>query len=237
MAPLAIIGVVAAIGIGVFAYSSIEAQLMRQLRYRAIQLIDTIAIAGESLDDLKELQHVVLAMSVSPDASLIVLVDQNQRIIAASRSNLIDRQADREHAYYAADLEAVSKGRERFVRRVNGADYDFIAPLPINAAMLDSERAQQGAVLVRMDVRAIRRDLIREALQVASCLILVVVLLSFTACGSTCCVPWTGSRWPSSVVARATLAHWNASHRMMSSANSHSRWMRPSFASTRMSSS
>ncbi|MGH8176071.1 MAG: ATP-binding protein [Steroidobacter sp.] len=181
MAPLAIIGVVAAIGIGVFAYSSIEAQLMRQLRYRAIQLIDTIAIAGESLDDLKELQHVVLAMSVSPDASLIVLVDKNQRIIAASRSNLIDRQANLEHAYYAADLEAVSKGRERFVRRVSGAHFDFIAPLPINAAMLDSERAQQGAVLVSMDVRAIRRDLIREALQVASCLILVVVLLSFTA--------------------------------------------------------
>ena len=48
---------------------------MRQLRYRAVQIIDTISVASESLDEIKELQHVVLAVSVSPDTSLIIVVD------------------------------------------------------------------------------------------------------------------------------------------------------------------
>jgi signal transduction histidine kinase/FixJ family two-component response regulator len=181
MMPLLLIGIVAAIGIGALAYFSIEAQLMRQLRYRAIQLIDTVSIAAESLDRREELQHVVLAISVSPDTSLIVLVDRNQRIVAASRSNLIDRQVNRGDGYNVADLDAVMDERKRFVEHLDEGDFDFIAPLSINAALLDSELAQQGAVLVRMDVRAIRSDLIHDALQVAICLIVVVVLLSLTA--------------------------------------------------------
>lgn len=181
MTPLLVIGISAAIAIGLFAYLIIEAQLMRQLRYRAVQLIDTISVAGESLDDLRELRHVVLAMSVSPDTSLIVLVDKDQRIIAASRSNLIDRRANQEYGHSAADLEAVISGRKRFIRHVNGADYDFIAPLSINATLLGLELEQQGAVLVRMDVRAIRRDLIRDALQVASGMFALVLLLCLTA--------------------------------------------------------
>jgi signal transduction histidine kinase/DNA-binding NarL/FixJ family response regulator len=181
MLPLLIIGIVAAVGIGALGYFSIEAQLMRQLRYRAIQLIDTVSIATESLDRREELQHVVLAISVSPDTSLIVLVDRNQRIIAASRSNLVDRQVNRGDGYSFADLDAVMHERKRFVENLDGGDFDFIAPLSINAALLDSELTQQGAVLVRMDVRAIRSDLIRDALQVAICLIVVVVVLSLTA--------------------------------------------------------
>jgi signal transduction histidine kinase/DNA-binding NarL/FixJ family response regulator len=181
MLPLLIIGVVAAVGIGALAYFSIEAQLMRQLRYRAIQLIDTVSIATESLDRREELQHVVLAISVSPDTSLIVLVDRNQRIIAASRSNLIDRQVNRGDEYSFADLDAVMDERKRFIEHLSDGDFDFIAPLSINAALLDSELAQQGAVLVRMDVRAIRSDLIHDALQVAVCLIVVVFVLSLTA--------------------------------------------------------
>ena len=35
---------------------------MRQLRYRAVQIIDTVSVASESLDEDKELQHIVLAM-------------------------------------------------------------------------------------------------------------------------------------------------------------------------------
>ena len=65
MLPLLAIGIFAAAAIGVLSYLSIEAQLMRQLRYRAVQLIDTISVATESMDDMKEVQHVVLAVSVS----------------------------------------------------------------------------------------------------------------------------------------------------------------------------
>jgi signal transduction histidine kinase/CheY-like chemotaxis protein len=182
MLPLLAIGILAAIGIGVLAYLSIEAQLMRQLRYRAVQLIDTISVATESLDETKELQHVVLAVSVSPDTSLIVAVDANQRIIASSRSNLIDRQADREPLLRGAvELNRVVNGRERFLSRLDGADFDFVAPLAINGVLVGSDREERGAVLVRMDVRAIQRDLIRDGLQVAAGLLLVVVLLSATA--------------------------------------------------------
>jgi len=85
MLPLLAIGILSTVAIGVMAYLSIEAQLMRQLRYRAVQIIDTVSVGSESLDEIKELQHSVLAMSVSPDTSLIIVVDQNQRIIAASR--------------------------------------------------------------------------------------------------------------------------------------------------------
>ena len=99
MLPLLALGILAAAGIGVLSYLSIEAQLMRQLRYRAVQMIDTVSVGSESLDQVRELQHVVLAVSVSPDTSLIVVVDSNQRIIAASSSNLIDRQADRERCH------------------------------------------------------------------------------------------------------------------------------------------
>ena len=44
----------------------------------------------------------MLAVSVSPDTSLIIVVDANQRIIAASSSNLIDRQADRDPRLHTA---------------------------------------------------------------------------------------------------------------------------------------
>ena len=155
---------------------------MRQLRYRAVQLIDTVSVGSESLDEPKELQHVVLAVSVSPDTSLIIVVDANQRIIAASRSNLIDRQADRDPSMHTAvDLQRVIGGHERFVSHLDGADFDFVAPISINGALIDSDREQRGAVLVRMDVRAIRRDLIRDAQQVAAGLFIVVVLLSLAA--------------------------------------------------------
>lgn len=133
MMPLLAIGILAAVAIGVLTYTSIEAQLMRQLRYRAIQHIDTISVASESLDEIEELQHLVLALSVSPDTSLILVVDTNQRVIAASRSNFLGRQADREpHLHTAADLSRVIRGRERFVRHMDGADFDFITPLLIN---------------------------------------------------------------------------------------------------------
>ncbi|HKU16420.1 MAG TPA: response regulator [Steroidobacteraceae bacterium] len=182
MLPLLAIGILAAICIGVMAYFSVEAQLMRQLRYRAVQLIDTISVGAESLDEVKELQHVVLAVAVSPDTSLIIAVDSNQRIIAASRSNLIDRQADRDPLLHdAVDLRRVITGRERFVTHLDGANLDFVAPISLNGVLVGSDREQRGAVLVRMDMRAIRRDLVRDALQVSSGLFLVVVLLSLTA--------------------------------------------------------
>jgi signal transduction histidine kinase/DNA-binding response OmpR family regulator len=182
MVPLLAIGILAAIAIGVLAYVSIEAQLMRQLSYRAVQLIDTVSVGTESLDESRELQHVVLAVSVSPDTSLIVVVDANQRIIAASRSNLIDRQANRDPTLHTAvDLQRVIAGHERFVSHLDGADFDFVAPININGTLVGSDREQHGAVLVRMDVRAIRRDLIHDAMQVASGLFVVVVLLSLAA--------------------------------------------------------
>src|SRR5687767_5693269 len=161
MVPLLALGVLAAVAVGVVAYFSIEAQLMRQLRYRAVQIIDTVSVATESMDEEKELQHIVLAASVSPDTSLIVVVDGRQRIISASRSNLIDRQAGSESSVGgAAELDRVIDGHERFVSKLQDATFDFVAPLAINSILLDSDREQRGAVLVRMDVRAIRNDLI-----------------------------------------------------------------------------
>jgi membrane protein implicated in regulation of membrane protease activity len=124
----------------------------------------------------------VLAMSVSPDTSLIVVVDQSQRIIASSRSNLIDRPANAQpHLHSAADIARVITTHERFLEHVNGNDFDFVAPIAINGVLVAAEREQRGAVLVRMDVRAIRQDLIHDAMQVAAGLFAVVVLLSLAA--------------------------------------------------------
>ncbi|HET9445875.1 MAG TPA: histidine kinase dimerization/phospho-acceptor domain-containing protein [Steroidobacteraceae bacterium] len=182
MAPLVALGVLAAVAVGIVAYFSIEAQLMRQLRYRAVQIIDTVSVATESMNEEKELQHIVLAASVSPDTALIVVVDRNQRIVAASRSNLIDRQAGSEPSVgHATELDRVINGHERFVSKLHDASFDFVAPTAINSTLLDSEREQRGAVLVRMDVRPIRHDLIRDALQVASGLLAVVLLVSLAA--------------------------------------------------------
>jgi signal transduction histidine kinase/DNA-binding response OmpR family regulator len=182
MVPLLALGVLAAVAVGVIAYFSIEAQLMRQLRYRAVQIIDTVSVATESMDEQKELHHIVLAASVSPDTSLIVVVDRNQRIISASRSNLIDRLAGSEPSVgHASELDRVINGHERFVSQLHDATFDFAAPAAINGVLLDSDREQRGAVLVRMDVRAIRYDLIRDALQVASGLLAVVLLVSLAA--------------------------------------------------------
>ncbi len=182
MVPLLAIGILSAVAIGVMSYLSIEAQLMRQLRYRAVQIIDTVSVGTESLDEMKELRHVVLAMSVSPDTSLIVVVDQNQRVIASSRSNLIDLQANSDpRLHSAADMSRVITAHERFLEHANDADFDFVAPIAINSTLIGTEREQRGAVLVRMDVRAIRRDLVRDALQVASGLFAVVLLLSLAA--------------------------------------------------------
>ena len=182
MLPLLAIGILSAVVIGVLAYFSIEAQLVRQLRYRAVQIIDTVSVGSESLDEIKELQHSVLAMSVSPDTSLIIVVDQNQRIIAASRSNLIDRQANGDPKLdSAADISRVITTKERFLEHINGTDFDFVAPIAINSALLGTDREQRGAVLVRMDMRAILQDLIHDAMQVAAGLFAVVVLLSVAA--------------------------------------------------------
>jgi signal transduction histidine kinase/CheY-like chemotaxis protein len=182
MVPLLALGVLAAVAVGVIAYFSIEAQLMRQLRYRAVQIIDTVSVATESMDEQKELHHIVLAASVSPDTSLIVVVDRNQRIISASRSSLIDRLAGSEPSVgHASELDRVINGHERFVSQLHDATFDFAAPAAINGVLLDSDREQRGAVLVRMDVRAIRYDLIRDALQVASGLLAVVLLVSLAA--------------------------------------------------------
>jgi signal transduction histidine kinase/DNA-binding response OmpR family regulator len=182
MLPLLAIGILSAVAIGAMAYLSIEAQLMRQLRYRAVQIIDTVSVGSEGLDEIKELQHSVLAMSVSPDTSLIIVVDQNQRIIAASRSNLIDRQANSDPKLdSAADIGRVITTKERFLEHINGTDFDFVAPIAISSALIGTDREQRGAVLVRMDVRAIRQDLIRDAMQVAIGLFAVVVLLSLAA--------------------------------------------------------
>jgi two-component system, sensor histidine kinase len=180
--PLLAIGVAAASCIGLLAYFIVEAQLMRQLRYRAVQLIDTVSVASESLDQESELQHFVLAASVSPDARLIVVVDKDRRIIAASRSNMIGRSADQDPQLHSmSHLDSVITGRKRFVQHVDATDFDFVAPISIDATLVGADREQPGAVLVRMDVRAIRRDLIRDAVQVASGLIVVVLLLSFAA--------------------------------------------------------
>jgi len=182
MLPLLAIGILSAVVIGVLAYFSIEAQLVRQLRYRAVQIIDTVSVGSESLDEIKELQHSVLAMSVSPDTSLIIVVDQNQRIIAASRSNLIDRQANGDPKLdSAADISRVITTKERFLEHINGTDFDFVAPIAINSALIGTDREQRGAVLVRMDMRAILQDLIHDAMQVAAGLFAVVVLLSVAA--------------------------------------------------------
>ena len=198
MLPLLAIGILSAIAIGVLAYMGIEAQLMRQLRYRAVQLIDTISVASESLDETKELQHVVLAVSVSPDTSLIIAVDANQRIIAASSSNLIDRQANRDPSMHnALDLGRVISGRERFVSHLDGANFDFVAPIAINGTLLGTDREQRGAVLVRMDVRAIRRDLIRDALsrspRACSPSSYCCLWPPGASCDITCCARWIAS--------------------------------------------
>jgi signal transduction histidine kinase/CheY-like chemotaxis protein len=182
MVPLLALGALAAVAVGVVAYFSIEAQLMRQLRYRAVQIIDTVSVATESMDEEKELHHIVLAASVSPDTSLIVVVDRSQRIISASRSNLIDRLAGSEPSVgHSTELDRVINGHERFVSLLHDATFDFVAPIAINGILLGSDREQRGAVLVRMDVRAIRHDLIRDGLQVASGLLAVVLLVSLAA--------------------------------------------------------
>jgi len=182
MLPLLAIGILSAVAIAVMAYLSIEAQLMRQLRYRAVQIIDTVSVGSEGLDEIKELQHSVLAMSVSPDTSLIIVVDQNQRIIAASRSNLIDVQANSDPKLDSAvDIGRVITTKERFLEHINGTNFDFVAPIAINSALIGTDREQRGAVLVRMDVRAIRQDLIHDVMQVAIGLFAVVALLSLAA--------------------------------------------------------
>ncbi len=190
------------------AYFSIEAQLMRQLRYRAVQIIDTVSVGSESLDEIKELQHFVLAMSVSPDTSLIIVVDQNQRIIAASRSNLIDRQANSEpQLHSAADIGRVITTHERFLEHVNGSDFDFVAPIAINGVLIDSDREQRGAVMVRMDMRAIRQDLIRDAHagreRVCSRSSYCCLWQPGASCSITCCARWIASAPPSRSAALA----------------------------------
>jgi signal transduction histidine kinase/DNA-binding response OmpR family regulator len=111
-----------------------------------------------------------------------VVVDRSQRIIAASRSNLIDRHAGSESGVaHSTELDRVINGHERFVSQLHDETFDFVAPVAINGVLLDSDREQRGAVMVRMDVRAIRHDLIRDALQVASGLLVVVLLVSLAA--------------------------------------------------------
>ena len=91
-------------------------------------------------------------------------------------------------------------GHERFVSQLDDATFDFVAPIAINGALLDADREQRGAVLVRMDVRAIRHDLIRDALQVAADCSSSSCCCRWRpggSCAITCCARWIASPAPS----------------------------------------
>jgi signal transduction histidine kinase/AmiR/NasT family two-component response regulator len=182
MAPLLAIGVAAAIGVSALAYFVIEAQLMRQLRYRAMQLIDTISVAGESLTDEAELQRVVLAMSATPDVALIVVVDADGKVVASSRSSWIGLSSPpSDQSQLWTDLRAIVSGGDGFSHATGTAEFDVVSPLSLPTSRYFAGYGRRAAVAVRMDVHAVRRDLVRNGLQVVGGVLGIVLLLSVAA--------------------------------------------------------
>jgi signal transduction histidine kinase/ActR/RegA family two-component response regulator len=182
MAPLFALGAVAAIGVSLLAYFVIEAQLMRQLRYRAMQLIDTISVAGESLSDEAELQRVVLAMGATPDVALIVVVDAAGKVVASSRMSWIGRsQPPGGQTQLWADLHKVVGGGDSFSHVTGAAEFDVVGPLSLPTSRFYSGYGRRAAVAVRMDVHSVRSDLVRNGLLGVGGVLGIVVLLSYAA--------------------------------------------------------
>jgi signal transduction histidine kinase/ActR/RegA family two-component response regulator len=182
MAPLLALGVAAAIGVSLLAYFVIEAQLMRQLRYRAMQLIDTISVAGESLTDEAELQRVVLAMSATPDVALIVVVDADGNVVASSRTSWLGRSTPpSDQSQLWTDLLSVVSGGDSFSHVTSAAEFDVVGPLSLPTSRVFAGYGRRAAVAVRMDVHSVRRDLVRNGLQVVGGVLGIVLLLSVAA--------------------------------------------------------
>ena len=152
----------------------------------------------------------MLAMSVSPDTSLIVVVDRepahHRREPLEPHRSAGGQRAERCTARTTST--ASSTAHERFVSststarlRLRRADSDQ------RRRCSDADREQRGAVLVRMDVRAIRHDLIRDALQVASGSVrrrrCCCLSQPGASCGITCCARWIVSAPPSRSAAPA----------------------------------
>jgi signal transduction histidine kinase/ActR/RegA family two-component response regulator len=182
MWPLLALGGVAAIGVSLFAYFVIEAQLMRQLHYRATQLIDTISVAGESLTDEAQLQRVVLAMGATPDVALIIVVDADSKVVASSRTSWIGRSTPPgDQTQLWADLHKVVGGGDSFSHVTGAAEFDVVGPLSLPTSRIYSGYGRRAAVAVRMDVHSVRRDLVHNGLQVVGGALGIVVLLSYAA--------------------------------------------------------
>jgi len=122
MLPLLAIGILSAVAIAVMAYLSIEAQLMRQLRYRAVQIIDTVAEGN-----LRERQ--TEADPVGREVIDVIKINATNREIA----KLLKRGG----AFYVGE-DPVGLGRFESERNKPGKPTGLILQLAELAQMIDA---------------------------------------------------------------------------------------------------
>ncbi len=183
--PLLAFGLILSVIVGVVGYRLIEAQIMGQLRQRALQVVDAVSVVTESVDTPAELQRIVAAIGASPDLSLIVVTRlPDLHVVASNRVSWLGAPVTQvQDAHTWRDLEQVAlQNRERLATHAHSADFDLIAPLVLkgeDGAALDGR--QRGAVLVHVDANAVGQALSNYAMRVCGGLVALVLLLSVGA--------------------------------------------------------
>ncbi|MGH8236149.1 MAG: ATP-binding protein [Steroidobacteraceae bacterium] len=179
---LPLVGVSAIIGAVVVAsiYLLVARQLMRQIEHRAYQLVGTIVAVTETADTNAQLQRTVAAQSGEPDVTLIVLMNAaRNEIIASSRRDWIgERFTSLGLSTTLDDLQAIARtGKERFVHDPGRGTLHLLTPVLLPPGASGAARAEEGILLIDMDVREVRSELITTALQLAGGLLLAAVVL------------------------------------------------------------
>jgi PAS domain S-box-containing protein len=142
---------------------SFKAHLTTRLQQRANRIADLIGFIAGSAQKPAELQHLISALGGEAEVNLIVvLVGKPARVVASSRMEIVGKSAnemtDSDLKTELSEAMTLAPGAFHFDRQ--GDEFDYFEPLSVATQGPGGQQLQRGAVVVSLDTRPLRRQVL-----------------------------------------------------------------------------
>jgi PAS domain S-box-containing protein len=181
LVPLLLVLVATLTGVAVQSILGFKGHLTKRLQERADHITDLIQFVAGSGQRPAELQHLVGAIGGEDEVSLIVVVAGEPARVVASTSRMLlgktpDELSDPELKKELSEAMAMPPGSFRFDKQ--GNEFDYFQRLSVAAEGSGGQQLRRGAVMVTLDTRPLRREVLTLIGQEIASYFVVVLLLA-----------------------------------------------------------
>jgi PAS domain S-box-containing protein len=178
--PLLVISVIL-IALSVWLTQRLFAQrLDEQARFRVHHLANAVKAAARTTSEPVELTRIVHALGEEPDVTFIVVISgETLRVLAATKESWIGRSVtdlpEKDITQHLASTMATQQSYPHF--HIETGEFEFILPFDLDSVGTGPRDRADRAVMVRLDVRPIERQISQAMWQVRAILFTAILLI------------------------------------------------------------